>query len=256
MPQFTFNLDNFQITQTRSAHTDTVYASLTVRVGSESAPATVSTLKSLGNLNNGTFSTGLTCPNVTIVPRLPVVFNYLIVNAGSAAALDVRQAIDSVGALLTETPSLNLPGFASSLALVAGEYSSILNPIFKKGSCDGLVAAEQNSFTYEDLLNYTARSPYFTQATKHIGTPAGSGCNSNGSAYLVHWSMLQVAEVPSVVGLQLGQVGQPGTAVDELSKAGFGYKANGKGTWVQGQSAIGLHSVSDPVILTMGTSAR
>ena len=255
MPQFTFNLDSFQITQTRSAHTDTVWASLTVKIGSESIPATASTQKPLGNLNNGTYSTGLSCPNINIVPRLPVVFNYLIVNAGSAGADAVRQALGAVGTALANTPSLNLPGFTSCLARVVQEYGSILNPIFKGGSCDGLVAAEQNTFTYEELLNYTARSPYFKQATSHIGPKAGSGCNSKGSAYLVNWSMLQVADVPGVVGLQLGQVGQPGTAADELSKAGFGYKANGNGLWVRSQSAIGLHSVSDPVMLTMTTTA-
>jgi hypothetical protein len=104
-----------------------------VKIGSESIPATASTQKPLGNLNNGTYSTGLSCPNINIVPRLPVVFNYLIVNAGSAGADAVRQALGAVGTALANTPSLNLPGFTSCLARVVQEYGSILNPIFKGG---------------------------------------------------------------------------------------------------------------------------
>src|ERR1019366_5211658 len=92
---FTFKIDNFQITNTRAAHTDTVYVSVTVKVGSET-PLTAGTPKSLGNLNNGTFSTGVSCANVP-PGGLPLVFNYLIVNAGSGPAGTVLKNMEALG---------------------------------------------------------------------------------------------------------------------------------------------------------------
>jgi hypothetical protein len=113
------------------------------------------------------------------------VFNYLIVNAGSSSAQDVIAAMKTAGDAIASDPSLNLPPFASCLPTVA-VFTNWQN-IFKKGSCDGVVAAEQNTFTVEELLSYTSRSPYFTQATSHTGTkPTSPGCNSNLSEYLVH----------------------------------------------------------------------
>jgi len=126
--------------------------------------------------------------------------------------------------------------------MVAANYPTALNTIFKAGSWDGLVAVEQN-----------ARSPKFTQATSHTGTKANSGCNSRLSAYLVHWSMANTAHVPDdVQGLPIGTAGQ------DLSNAGFGYRPSGKGSYVNTPSPLptqltGLqHSVTDPVSLTLG----
>jgi len=264
---FTLKIDNFQITNTRSAHTDTVYVSVAVKVGSET-PLTVGTPKSLGNLNNGTFTTGVSCPNFAPI-AFPLVLNYLIVNVGSSPASTVLSTMEELGAYIANTPGLNLPPFASALELVTQDpiCASILKPIFKAGSCDGLVAAEQNTFTSEELLSYTARSPYFTQATSHIGPKAGSGCNSNGSAYLVHWRLANVADVPNVVKLPdgtnmpVGEVGEPDTAADTLSKAGFRWQLNPGGPdpnrlWVTKQSISSppTQSVSEPVILTTTTT--
>jgi len=154
-------------------------------------------------------------------------------------------------------PASTCPGSRSSTARVAQEYASILNPLFKAGSCDGLVAAEQNTFTYEDLLNYTARSPFFTQATEHVGPRAGNSCNSKGSDYLVHWSMLQVATVPRVIGMPVGTKDEKDTAAYTLAQAGFGWQPKPGGQdlnklWVTRQSISSppMQSISNPVILT------
>ena len=46
MPIFSILLDTFQITQTRSAHTDTDYVSVTLQIGG--GPATQSVCKPMG----------------------------------------------------------------------------------------------------------------------------------------------------------------------------------------------------------------
>jgi hypothetical protein len=262
VPLFTFNLDSFQITNTRSKHTDTVYATLTVKIG-DTTPQTAFTKKSLGNLNNGTYNTGVTCPNVTIDPGIPVVVNYLIVNAGSASADAVTSALQSVSFKLADLTNLDMPPFASGLQMCASYFAADLAPIFKPGSCDGLVAAEQNTFTYEELGSYTSRTPYFTQATHHTGAKAGSGCNPSPSAYLVLWSMLHVAAVPNVINLPVGKPSEIGTAAQLLSAVPFEFtlKPGGANTdklWVVSQSVAPgqTHSITDPLELMTTTTAR
>ena len=66
---YMFSLDSFRITDTRSLHKDTDYASLSLAVGS--APALTKT-KAMGDLNNGTFKVGLTFDNVAVSPNVPV----------------------------------------------------------------------------------------------------------------------------------------------------------------------------------------
>jgi len=56
--------------------------------------------------------------------------------------------------------------------------------------CDGVVAAEQEGFTYSDLLAKTARGQSFSQSTNHPGTNSPDGCGSN-SNYTVSWHMVQ-----------------------------------------------------------------
>lgn len=197
MPLFSFNLVSFQITDTRSAHTDTDYASVTVKVGS-STPQTI-TSQNLGNLNNGTFGIGLSCAGVTIDPDSPIVFNYLIVNSGSSTAAAVGSVLEDIGTKLANGPTLNLPPFTSALSYVAGEYATDLNQIIKAGSCDGLVAAEQNTFTYEQLIGYISTSYSFARTTVHKGGINPHGCNSNPSQYIANWSMAEVVLVPSTI---------------------------------------------------------
>jgi hypothetical protein len=198
MPLFSFNLDSFQITDTRSAHTDTDYASLTVKVGSNT-PQTI-TSRNLGNLNNGTFNIGLSCAGLAISPDSPVVFNYLIVNSGSSTAAAVGLVLEEIGTQLANGPTLNLPPFTSALSYVAGEYAAELNQIIKAGSCDGLVAAEQNTFTYEQLIGYISPSYSFARTTVHKGGINPHGCNSNPSQYIANWSMAEVVSYSPIVG--------------------------------------------------------
>src|ERR1700690_1766139 len=59
---FTFTLNSFAITETRSLHKDTDFVSISVAVGSN-PPVTVPT-KSMGDLNNGVYQVNLSIPDV------------------------------------------------------------------------------------------------------------------------------------------------------------------------------------------------
>jgi hypothetical protein len=259
MPLFTFSLDSFQITQTRSAHKDTDYVIFTVKTSSEGRAESFP-VKPLGDLNNGTFNIGFDSADNTIYPDSPVVLNYLIVNSSMDINM-VTGALATISEDLADGPPLGLPLFTSALQLVSKQFASQLNPIFKSGSCDGLVAAEQVNLTYEELLSYTARSPYFQQATSHIGAVAPNGCNSKPSAYVTHWSMKQVATVPNVSdpSLLYGSPMEQGTAVYLLAQAGFQSElANGSmgsptlSVLRQSASSPPTQSTSVPIYLTTG----
>jgi hypothetical protein len=233
---FSFNLTNCKITDTRSAHKDTDYASLTLRVGS----ATPNTLTlPMGDLNNGTFNLGLIFNGVDIEPNNTVTINYLIINAGTKSAATVKAGLEALGNRMTEVVGVTLPKLTSSLEVVATTFADELSSLLNRASCDGLVAAEQNSFTYQDLVNGTSSTAFFTQSTPHTGYKANSGCNSKPSAYVVNWAIEHVAAVPSVYRQNVGQVGAAGSALDVLHLAGlFGQvisKANSPSAEVTGQ---------------------
>jgi hypothetical protein len=251
MPLFTFILDSFQITQTRSAHTDTDYVIFTLKIG-DARPESF-TVKPLGNLNNGTYNIGFNSSNNNIPPGTPVVVNYLIINS-SMNSNTIAGTLEQISDSLANGPALALPPFTSAVSLVGTRFASQLFPITKPGSCDGLVAAEQNNFTYDELLNYTARAPYFAQVTSHPGTLDISGfCNSKLSAYQVHWNMKHMLAVPDVVGMPVGKAGEPGTAAQALSQASLQWVAQpplGPNAYVARQDPTGFSPINNPVVLT------
>jgi len=206
MPLFSFELDTFQITDTRSAHKDSDYVSFTLKIGGAD-PLNVA--KSMGNLNNGTFNIGLSYSGQNIAPDTTVVLNYLIINSGGpSAASTIESTLTTLGTRLANVPSFNLPPLTSSLQLVATKFKQELSPIINSSSCDGLVAAEQNTFTYDQLLSNTSQFPFFTATTSHTGAKSPNGCNSRPSAYVVHWSMKQLVVVPQVDRMLLGDAKQ------------------------------------------------
>jgi hypothetical protein len=202
-PTFTFTLDSFKITDTRSRHEDTDFASFTLLLKSASASGTPQTqTKSMGNLNNGTFNVGLSFPNVRVDPSQTVVFNYLIVNTGHKTESQVDSALETVGGTLadkglvaggTALGTAILPGLGTILGAIggwlAGQIKNIIN-----ADCDGPVAAEQVTLSYNDLLAKTANGPY-THETKNPGIDSNTGCGGN-SMYYVTWHVARGASQP------------------------------------------------------------
>lgn len=190
----TFSLDSFRITDTRSRHNDTDFVSCTLLVRDASGNGTPQTLKkSMGDVNNGTHAVGLSFPNVAVPAGGSIVFNYLIVNSGHNSESDVDKALEKAGTTLadkglvaggTALGTAILPGLGSILGAIggwlAGEIGNIIN-----ANCDGAVAAEQVTLTFDQLMQDTANGP-FTKETKHPGTNSATGCGSN-SMYFVTW---------------------------------------------------------------------
>jgi hypothetical protein len=211
MPTFSIVLNTFQITQTRSAHTDTDYVSVTLQIGG--GKATQSVCKPMGNLNNGTFSPGGGFPAVNIPEGAPVVINYLILNSSLKDAV-VEPGLQQLGGRIATASVVPLPPLASCLEQVAATFADEIGLITNHNSCDGLVAAEQNSLTYEQLVSNASQSPYFSQTTQHTGTKAPGNCNSKLSAYAVTWTIKgQPVTVPDVTLKAVGSATTPGTAL-------------------------------------------
>jgi len=193
-PTFTFTLDSFRITDTRSRHEDTDYVSFTLLLKSPTSSGTPQTLtKSMGNLNNGTFNVGLSFPNVHVDPSQTVIFNYLIMNSGHKSEGAVNSALEAAGGALAEKGLVAggtalgtaiLPGLGTILGALGGWLAGEIKNILA-ADCDGAVAAEQVTLTYNDLLAKTASGTY-THETPQPGTDSATGCGSN-SMYYVTW---------------------------------------------------------------------
>lgn len=202
---FSFTVDNFSITQTRSRHEDTDFVSCTLQLqnadGGILSPQTIT--KSIGNVNNGKYSVVLTFPNVVVSPGQTVLYNYTIVNAGNAPASKVISGLENVGNSLlsslikglfaggTATAgtaaaagtgvsilSLGSTVAVAAVAAIAAELEGLLT-----ADCDGTVAAEAHKFTYDQLVADPSPATFFTH---HPGTNSPDGCGAN-SQYYVSW---------------------------------------------------------------------
>lgn len=213
-PNFTFTLDSFRITDTRSRHEDTDYVSFTLLVQPNGGPAaTPQTLtKSMGDLNNGTYQVDLTFPNVKVGPDDTVVVNYLIVNSGHTSESSIYSLLDSTGAKLASAGASAaagalsgsaIPGLGTAIGALAGWLAGELTGILD-ANCDGPVAAEQNTFTYSDLLQRTTNGN-FAETTQHPGTNSATGCGGN-SMYYVSWHIQKIA-TPLVATIESGLTG-------------------------------------------------
>ena len=98
---FTFTLDSFKITDTRSRHNDTDFVSFTMLVKPKTGSGTPHTLtKAMGDVNNGVHPVNLSFPNVSVGPAQSVVLNYLIVNSGHQNPSEVEKGLESAGTKL------------------------------------------------------------------------------------------------------------------------------------------------------------
>jgi hypothetical protein len=230
MPVFSINIDSFQITDTRSVHTDTNYASLSFSVGEDvKHQDTAWNMPQYGNYNNGTYPGNLVCAPLTIYPDSPLTFNYLMLNAGFTTQSKADSVLGNVGLkMLNGAP---LPAGASCLQQVATEYASVFNTVLRLPGCDGLVAAEQVTFQYEDLASRLSGTPAtFTHVTTHTGPKIAHSCNPSPSNYIVHWSVSEVVAVPDLIDMDGAD------AIKALNAVGLAGVANPKTGYVKAQS--------------------
>lgn len=190
MAQFSFAVDSVTIQNTRSKHKDTDYLVCTLRVLGQ-APL-VPVVLFLGDLNSGTHPIEQQLPAINLEPGDQCVFNYLIVNAGSFNGADVANALINASVDWANgqgPPSTNFTG-----ALEDGQtfFNQELTAVLKSNTCDGMVAAEQDHFTFDDL-NSVGPPQAVTHEVHHSGIRSPSGCGPN-SQYTVKWGMLQLID--------------------------------------------------------------
>lgn len=200
---FSFTIDNFVIWQTRSRHEDTDFVSSTLQLknadGSLAPSQALS--KAMGNVNNGTHEVNLTFPNVLVSPGQTVLWSYSIVNAGNAPPSKVTAGLETVGnQLINLVLKAEIGGAAGSLLGIAGTIAGTVVGLIAgalegllTANCDGPVAAEAGSFTYDDLVANTNSTPpasRYLLATNHPGIKSPAGCGEN-SSYRVNWHIDQ-----------------------------------------------------------------
>jgi hypothetical protein len=195
---FTFTLNSFTITETRSLHKDTDFVAISVAVGSN-PPHTLPT-KSMGDLNNGTFHVNLSIPDIEVLPNEAVAFVYSIVNTGfaqntveqkisAAAASAATQGAAAGGKALGTVAAGPAGGFIGNIVgSAAGGWlaGKILGLVFP--DCDGPVAGATHTYSGAQLANQTADGRVLSVADNNAGTDSPDGCGKN-SRYIVNWSI-------------------------------------------------------------------
>jgi hypothetical protein len=186
MGKYNVAIDSFGITQTRSKHEDTNYIGLTLKLGSLT-PMTV--VQALGNVNNGTHPVSNVSYNgIDFGQDDTLVFNYVMVNAGSTNIDQARAALEAVGVAWVNGGGPPAPHLASANGIDTDYLVAQLVGIFRS-SCDGIVAAEQNQLVFGQL-------PVFQQ-TPQPGTHSPSGCGNN-SQYTVQWHIAPAVAMPNL----------------------------------------------------------
>ena len=177
-------IESFVIKNTRSKHKDTDYIVFLLKIGT-SAPQT--DFKYLGDVNSGTFPVNLRFSSYPVNTGDQVVVNYMIVNAGSTKPGAAQTALQNAAIAWASGQGPASKNFIGALQDGQTWFNDELKSILNHNSCDGMVAAEQDHFTYDDLTSLVANGTH-TQPTNHPGIRSPSGCGPN-SQYTVTWSI-------------------------------------------------------------------
>ena len=197
VPTYKFTLKSFKITDTRSVHEDTDFASIAVAVGT-GTPITLPA-KSMGNLNNGTYQVNLTIP-AAVADTQAVDFSYSIVNSGydknaleqalkslvSDAANKGAKAGGTAGGTAVAGPVGGAIGGYVGDKAGGWAVGKLVNIIF--ANCDGSVAAGDHIYSGAELAAQTANGRTITITDNNPGTDSPYGCGSN-SRYYATWSI-------------------------------------------------------------------
>lgn len=207
---FMFMFDTMTISNTRSRHNDTDHASIAVAVN-DGPPQTVE--KFIGNLNNGTYTVGLSIGPIAISsPTDKIAFNYLVINAGhkdqatinkiltdigqALSQAGARAAISAAGALAgaavgSTVGSFIMPAVGTAIGAAAGWLGGKLTGILT-ADCDGTVAVEQVGVTGQQVSSLLTATIPHSHWTYHPGTDSSTGCGSN-SMYSCRWSVQRLS---------------------------------------------------------------
>jgi hypothetical protein len=239
MGKFNVTVDSFGITQTRSKHEDTNYIGLTLKLGSQ-APMTK--VQSLNNVNNGTHLVNLSFSGIDFSQDDTLVFNYVIVNAGSTNIDQVTAVWKNVGAAWANGGGPPAPHLASANGIDTDYLVAQLVGIFRS-TCDGIVASEQNQLVYGQL-------PISPHQTPQPGTHSPSGCGNN-SQYTVQWHIESAVMMPSVEGLS---VAKAETLLKNAGISKYGTTGSGPNVIRQSPNAGVYVDATNEISLTFGNT--
>jgi phospholipase C len=208
----TFTMDSFGISDTRSRHNDTDFVYLTATVGAN-PPVFVS--KSMGDVNNGNHSVGLSIEVDIPDDDTIVVFNYLIMNgshsddntrakAAQAALSTVAQEIIkhkdiTAGAIIVG--AIAVPFFVASVAAIAGVLAVVEGGLLLFADCDGVVAHGALPFTCNDLIKRTSSGQKIADNTDQPGVDSPAGCGGN-SHYTTACTIATAPAIQTVLDLR------------------------------------------------------
>lgn len=191
MSRYHLDLVSFHVYNTRAVDDDTDYATLSIQVNDQ--PVFNRTIFIGDKVDNGRHGfvdkdtrIGLSAI-VEVGPNDTLKFNYVILNKGHANG-DRDKVEEALGKVAGEALAKFLPGgdLWSYVGKGIGELIKIID-----ADCDGIVVADQFSFTGTDLQGLTAHGAYKVKDKRYPGTDSHWGCGSN-SDYTVTWYIHQV----------------------------------------------------------------
>jgi hypothetical protein len=244
MGKFNVTVDSFGITQTRSKHEDTNYIGLTLALASQ-APKTMFQFQSLGNVNNGIHPVNLSFPGIDFDQGDTLIFNYVMVNAGSTNPDQAFAVLQAAGKAWANGGGPPAPHLASANGIDTDYLVAQLVGIFRS-TCDGIVAAEQNQLVFGQLP--------ISQQTPQPGTHSPSGCGNN-SQYTVQWHIAGAVVMPEFVGPPQNVAQQ----VQSLKQAGITHiSETGSGIYVVSQTPNpGVYvDATTQITVTFGANPR
>jgi hypothetical protein len=234
---YTVSLDAMEVLNTRSLHTDTDYAGLTVLVTGQSAQTVTTPGKiSGGDVNNGYYPISLSLQMDLQNPTDIVIINYNIINSGHQSQSDLDAALTTAGEALASAGAKAAAAAVASAAgaLVGATIGTSVVPIIGSAlgaiagwlvgeigalvfaDCDGPVASQQTAYLASSLWAQTQADPKLSFAVDQPGVNSPDGCGSN-SHYVTYWSITRQVPPPAVLrGGLAGQFLQDGGAHLEL----------------------------------------
>jgi hypothetical protein len=181
---YTFTLNSFKITNTRSLHNDTDFVAMAVAVGSN-API-ILPAKSMGDLNNGSYKVNMSIPNALVGSKQAVAFSYSIVNTGydqntveqalKKAVSALAQKAAEAGAEAASTALGGDPTTGKAIEDAVGPtlIGKLTSVIF--ADCDGTVAVGKHVFSGAQLAAETANGAVLSKTDNNPGTDSATGC--------------------------------------------------------------------------------
>jgi hypothetical protein len=232
MPVFNFQLDRFDIENTRARHTDTDHVAVGLQVDGAQYPTQT---RNMGDLNNGTYDVMMGFNNVIVsLNSTPVIFNWQIINNGHASDQSIDNALVGTASKLASTAATDLgndvlPGTGSIWGAVAGSIVGWLGGIVF-ADCDGPVAVDQIVLNGATVVARTSNGGY-SERRFYPGIDSATGCGSNSQYHAAFsisaaamqdgWSWCSKCE-----GMHFSAAGNPGRC-----PAGGGHVTGGSGNY-------------------------